>query len=132
MIAPHAQKSPASPASDPGHGSTQTCNGKAMNNTQPITAAPQAASCMVDAAYVNHLATDVAGSLSNIISTLQFCERLVCTASDDQAMKDETKRDLVSIAHVLAMTSRAIEWEIAELEKLAASAQAATRRRALA
>ena len=77
----------------------------------------------MDAAELMHVADNAVGALSDAMSTLQFCERRIFAALDDHAVKDSTERDLISIAHTLATATRLIEWEIAELEKIAASSE---------
>lgn len=76
----------------------------------------------MEAAYVKHSADNIVGALTDVMSTLRFCERRIFAASDDHSMRDETERDLVSIVHVLAATQRLIEWEVYEIEKLSATA----------
>ena len=81
----------------------------------------------MDAALVKHIAENAVEALSDAMVTLRLCERGIFAASDDHSMKDETERDLVSICHVLATVGRLVDWELCELEKIAAGSSPAAR-----
>lgn len=76
----------------------------------------------MEAGYVKHSVDNSVGALSDVISTLGFCERQIFAASDDHSMRDETEAALVAIAHTLSTVTRLLEWEIGGLEKIAAAA----------
>jgi len=84
----------------------------------------------MDAALVKHVADNAVGALNDAMATLRLCERRIFAASDDHRMADETERHLVEIAHVLATVGRLVDWEICELEKLAAGSLPNSKRRA--
>lgn len=72
---------------------------------------------------VKHHVDQFAGAFADIAGTIRFCESQVWAASNDTSMKEETEQALNSIARMLSLIVRLVDWEVQEMERLGFSAR---------